>query len=60
MNLMKWPHGHCDNVWSTEGGILRYRREDIKRLPLSVTRRDKIHEGVSRVLRDIFGVLTGC
>ena len=29
-------------------------------LPLSVTRRDKIHEGVSRVLREIFGVLAGC
>ena len=31
-----------------------------KVLPLSVTRRDKIHEGISRVLREIFGVLAGC
>ena len=28
-------------------------------LPLSVTRRDKIHEGVNRVLREILGVLKG-
>jgi hypothetical protein len=29
-------------------------------LPLSVTRRDKIREGVGRVLREILGVLAGC
>ena len=29
-------------------------------LPLSVTHRDKTHEGVSRVFREIFGVLAGC
>ena len=44
-----------------------YQEYGARILPLAVTRRDKIHEGVEgkfwgvgRVLRESFGVLAGC
>ena len=46
--------------WWVGYPITRYLFMVIVLLPLSVTCRDKIHEGVSRVFKEFFGVLAGC
>ena len=49
---------HSQSFW--RGELTGLSGMESLTLPLSVTRRDQILEGVSRVLREILGVLEGC